>query len=95
MANVYRQIIHQESSLPLDKALLLTQLAQNIRKLKERGLQEGVSTRLLIHAARLIQCGVPEYNACTAAFTQTLSDDPILSGSIAQLILDFFPQASS
>ena len=85
-------IIHTESTLPLDSALLLARLAQKIRHLTDRGLQEGVSTRLLIHAARLMQGGISTHEACHAAFTQSLSDDPVLCSSIDQLILDFFPK---
>ena len=86
------EIIHVESGINKDTALLLTQLAGKIRQLKSRGLDEGVSTRLLIHAARLIQSNISPFQACHAAFTQTLSDDPTLCMSIDQLILDFFPQ---
>jgi nitric oxide reductase NorQ protein len=85
-------IIHKESGLPTDLALLLAKLAQKIRHLTTRGLNEGVSTRLLVHAARLMQGGISTHDACRVAFTQTLSDDPVLCSSIAQLILDFFPE---
>jgi len=87
-------IIHTESGLDKEQALLLSKLAQKIRHLKERGLQEGVSTRLLVHAARLMKSGLDNYTACHVAFTQTLSDDPILCSSIDQLIMDFFPSIS-
>lgn len=89
------QIIHQESGLAIEQARLIARLAQNLRNLRDKGLHEGASTRLLIHAARLIQHGIPAQEACTAAFTQTLSDDPVLCASIAQLILDFFPQKNA
>ena len=85
------EIIHTESGLNIETSTLLARLAQKIRHLRERGLQEGVSTRLLVHAGRLIHSGLPLHAACNAAFTQTLSDDPVLCASIEQLILDFFP----
>jgi len=88
------EIIHTESGLDTNTSTLLARLAQKIRHLKERGLQEGVSTRLLVHAGRLINSGLPHHDACHAAFTQTLSDDPVLCSSIEQLILDFFPTHS-
>ena len=84
-------IIHTESGLDIENSKLLARMATKIRHLKERGLQEGVSTRLLVHAGRLIHSGLSQHDACHAAFTQTLSDDPILCASIEQLILDFFP----
>ena len=84
-------IICQESGLSQSQSLLLAKLAQKIRQLKDRGLDEGVSTRLLIHAARLIHSGLEPKVACNAAFTETLSDDPTLCSSMNQLITDFFP----
>ena len=85
-------IIHKESGLNTETSVLLARLAQKIRHLTDRGLQEGVSTRLLIHAARLMNGGVSTHDACQVAFTQSLSDDPVLCSSIEQLILDFFPK---
>ena len=85
-------IIHKESGLHTETSMLLARLAQKIRHLTDRGLQEGVSTRLLIHAARLIHGGVSVHDACHVAFTQSLSDDPVLCNSIEQLVLDFFPK---
>lgn len=85
-------IIHKESGLDTERSMLLARLAQKIRHLTDRGLQEGVSTRLLIHAARLINGGVSIHDACQVAFTQSLSDDPVLCRSIGQLVLDFFPK---
>ena len=86
------EIIKEESGIDTKTAQLLARLAQKIRHLTDRGLQEGVSTRLLIHAARLIHGNVPIHDACRVAFTQSLSDDPILCSSIEQLIFDFFPK---
>ena len=52
--------------------------------------EEGVSTRLLVYAAKLIKQGIAPKVACDVAFSQTLTDDPALRMTIQQLILDFF-----
>ena len=83
-------IIHQESGVDPSTAQLLSQLAINIRALSERGLESGVSTRLLVHAARLIHEGIPTLNACRVAFSNTLTDDRMLQSAIQQLCEDYF-----
>ena len=53
------RIVLQESGVDEDSADLLARLGEKVRNLKEHGLQEGVSTRLLIYAGKLIARGVP------------------------------------
>ena len=83
-------IIHQESGVSMSTAQLLSQLAVHIRALSERGLEEGVSTRLLVHSARLIHEGIPALVACQSAFAHTLTDDIMLQEAIHQLCQDYF-----
>ena len=52
------QVIAHEGDVPLETALNLAVLGERVRQLKASGLEEGVSTRLLIYAARLIRSGV-------------------------------------
>ena len=54
------------------------------------GLEEGVSTRLLIYAGRLIAGGVAPEHACGAAIVEPLSDDMDLQRSMTEVIRDFF-----
>ena len=61
-----------------------------IRRLRSHGLDEGVSTRLLIYAGRLIGAGLPAEEACAAAMVQPLSDDPDMQRSMSEVIRDFF-----
>ena len=84
------QIIVTESGVSEDIASQLAQLAIRIRNLTDRGLDEGVSTRLLVHAGRLISSGILPIEACNAAFAQTLSDDADMQRTIQQLSSDFF-----
>ncbi len=50
----------QESGLDYETALKLVLLAGKIRNIREHGLTEGASTRLLIYAACLIQRGITD-----------------------------------
>ena len=69
------QIIAHESGVPMERALSLATLGEKIRHLKAHGLEEGVSTRLLVYAARLMNSGVAPRRACDAAVVRSLTDD--------------------
>jgi hypothetical protein len=68
-------IVAQESGVDQELARRLVKLGHMTRNLKERGLDEGASTRLLIHAGKLIRSGIDSREACRAAITNTLTDD--------------------
>jgi len=53
----------------------LVQLGNDIRNITNIDLEEGVSTRSLIHAARLISRGITPNRACSIAIAQTISDE--------------------
>ena len=84
------QIVHQESGVDEDTADLLARLAEKVRNLKEHGLQEGVSTRLLIYAGSLIIKGISPRRACDAAVAHALTDDPAVQRSITEIITSIF-----
>jgi nitric oxide reductase NorQ protein len=69
------QIIAHESGVPMERALSLATLGEKIRHLKAHGLEEGVSTRLLVYAGRLMNSGVAPRRACDAAVIRSLTDD--------------------
>lgn len=69
------EVIAHESALPLETALDLAKLGEKVRHLKTSGLEEGVSTRLLIYAGQLIRQGVAPRRACTVAVSRSLTDD--------------------
>jgi nitric oxide reductase NorQ protein len=69
------QIIAHESGVPMERALSLATLGEKIRHLKAHGLEEGVSTRLLVYAGRLMNSGVAPRRACDAAVVRSLTDD--------------------
>jgi nitric oxide reductase NorQ protein len=53
----------------------LAKLGEKVRHLKATGLEEGVSTRLLIYAGQLIGTGVPPRRACQVSISKSLTDD--------------------
>ncbi len=59
----------------MDMALALAKLGEKVRHLKASGLEEGVSTRLLIYAGQLIQRKLPARRACRVAVSTSLTDD--------------------
>ena len=60
------------------------------RGLKDSGLMEGASTRLVIQTARLIKSGIAETEACRAGMTESLTDDPDLLSAMDEMILSLF-----
>ena len=83
-------IVVRESGVDEDSAKRLVKLGRMTRNLKERGLDEGASTRLLIHAGKLIHSGIDAREACRAAITNTLSDDEEMQISISEMISSLF-----
>lgn len=68
-------IIHSETLIDKDLALLLVQIARKSRNLKGAGLNEGLSTRMLINAAKLHQAGLCLNSACEIALVNAITDD--------------------
>lgn len=68
----------------------LVQLAVMTRGLKDSGLMEGASTRLIIQTARLVTSGVPEIEACRSAMIESLSDDPDLLAAMDEMVRSLF-----
>ncbi|MSQ24984.1 MAG: AAA family ATPase [Dehalococcoidia bacterium] len=84
------KVIEHESGVPADVAMNLAKLGEKVRHLKEHGLQEGVSTRLLIYAGKLIAGGIPPRRACQSAVVWALTDDAEVQRSIAEVVATIF-----
>jgi nitric oxide reductase NorQ protein len=84
------EIVAAEGHIELQSARQLVELAHRIRRIREQGLTEGASTRLLIYAAQLLRCGVAARDACRAAICAPLTDDRHLQDTINDLIEDLF-----
>jgi nitric oxide reductase NorQ protein len=84
------RIIEHEAGVDKDVAQRLVKLGEKVRNLRNHGLEEGVSTRLLIYAGQLIRQGVPPSRACQAAVTTPITDDPDMHRSIQELVKAIF-----
>jgi nitric oxide reductase NorQ protein len=84
------EIVAQEAALDTEKARLLVRLGHMTRNLKEKGLDEGASTRLLIHAGKLMVSGIDPKTACRVAVTHTLTDDIEMQHSMDEMISSLF-----
>ena len=69
------QIVASESGLDVEACSRLVEIAHAARALKGHGLQEGVSTRLLVYAATLMRGGVSAAAACRMALVRPITDD--------------------
>lgn len=84
------EIVARESGLGRDMASQLVRFAGMTRNLKGSGLEEGASTRLLVHAAKLMHSGIAPRIACRSAISETLSDDPDMLSAVNQLSESLF-----
>ena len=78
-------VVCHEAGVARPMAARLVQLAERVRRLRDRGLVEVASTRLLVHAGCLIAAGVEPRDACEAAIAGPLSDDPELHAAVMDL----------
>src|SRR5881396_294292 len=84
------RVIEHEARVDKETAQRLVRLGQKVRNLRTHGLEEGVSTRLLIYAGELMGQGVAPARACEAAVTRPITDDPDMQRSIAELVNAIF-----
>ena len=68
-----------------DTAALLIRYAGMTRNLKGSGLEEGASTRLLVHAAKLMKSGIAPQLACRVAIAESLTDEPDMLTAVNEL----------
>jgi nitric oxide reductase NorQ protein len=87
-----REIVRHETALSEEDAARLAQLGAKVRNLREHGLQEGVSTRLLIYAGKLMSTGVAPRLACQVAVVQALTDDKEVAQSLQEVVDAIFPE---
>jgi nitric oxide reductase NorQ protein len=85
-----RTIIMKESSVDEKTAESLVSLGEMVRNLRQHGLEEGISTRLLVYAAKLISVGLSPVIACETAVTRAMSDDPEMQDAIKEIVEGIF-----
>ena len=83
-------IVCQESNVEKDTAQKLVQLGQDLRRLKDHDLEEAVSTRLLIYAAKMIESGLDARQACMVCLAQPLTDEKETLAAIERIIQIYF-----
>lgn len=79
-------IVVHESGLERGLAHALVSLGGRLRELRDRGLAEVPSTRLLVATARLLASGIGVREACFAGLISPLSDDPTLVAAMRDLV---------
>jgi nitric oxide reductase NorQ protein len=84
------EIVRHEAGVDAATAELLVRLGAMTRSLRDSGLTEGASTRLLVHAGKLIAGGIAPRAACRAAVTETLTDDHELQQAVDELVASLF-----
>jgi nitric oxide reductase NorQ protein len=89
-AAVEAEIVAHEGSVDKAVADKLVQVAQRSRNLKGHGLDEGMSTRLLVYAAQLINKGVEPQAACQMALVRPLTDDPDMRDTLDAAVNTYF-----
>jgi len=86
------EIIAHESGVDHDMAYQLALLGEKVRHLKASGLEEGVSTRLLIYAGDLIRQGISPRRAATVAVTWSLTDELDSKRAIDEIVKAIMPE---
>jgi len=89
-AEIEAAVVRSETGVNGVVAARLVQVAQRVRKLRDEGLSDAPSTRLLVHAAELIASGVDPVRACEVAIAEPLTDEPELAAAIGSLIATVF-----
>ena len=89
-AEIEAEIVTHEGLVDSQVAEKLVQIAQRSRNLKGHGLDEGMSTRLLVYAAQLIGKGVDPQSACRMALVRPLTDDPDMRDTLDAAVSTFF-----
>ena len=88
--DVEQQVIKHESGASDEIARDLAKLGEKARNLKDYGLQEGASTRLLIYAGRLMRQGIPARRACQVAVVWALTDETEIQRSVQEVVYSIF-----
>ena len=85
-AEAEAEIVAREGGVDEATARDLVTVGQKVRNLRGHGLEEGVSTRLLIYAAQLIAAGIAPTDAAEVALTAPITDDRELQRSIKEIV---------
>jgi nitric oxide reductase NorQ protein len=88
--DIEAEIVAHESGSSLDVAKKLVHIGERARNLKGHGLDEGLSTRMLIYAGSLIARGVAAPAACRVALVRPITDDPDMRDALDAAVTTYF-----
>ncbi|MBC8007910.1 MAG: CbbQ/NirQ/NorQ/GpvN family protein [Prolixibacteraceae bacterium] len=80
------EIVSHESGVGPETAAKLVTIAERARNLKGHGLEEGISTRMLIYAGSLIGQGVEPVAACEVTLIRPITDDADIRDALGATI---------
>lgn len=89
-ADLEAEIVSKETGVDAEIAKKLVQIAHRARNLKGHGLDEGISTRLLVYAGQMIAEGVEPLAACQMTLVTPLTDDPDMRETLEAAVHTFF-----
>jgi nitric oxide reductase NorQ protein len=89
-AELEQKIVARETGVDARLAGQLVKFAAMTRNLKGQGIDEGASTRLLVHAGKLIAAGIEPRAACRGAVAEALTDDPEMIAAVNELSASLF-----
>ena len=84
------EIVAHESGVSPEIAALLVSIGEKSRNLKGHGLEEGMSTRMLVYAGQLIAGGVEPVAACSVALVRPITDDADMRDALDAAVKAFF-----
>lgn len=79
-------VVAKEGAIDEQTARDLVTIGRKVRNLRGHGLEEGVSTRLLIYAAQMIAKGISPIDAAEVAIVSPITDDRELQRSIREIV---------
>ncbi|MDH5263865.1 MAG: CbbQ/NirQ/NorQ/GpvN family protein [Betaproteobacteria bacterium] len=87
---VEAEIVAHEAGVDAALAGKLVSVAERARNLKGHGLDEGISTRMLVHAGSLMARGVEAVAACRVALVRPITDDPDMRDALDAAVTTYF-----
>ncbi len=84
------EIVSHETGVSKEISDKLVSIAERARNLKGHGLDEGISTRMLVYAGSLIAKGVDPRSACLVALVRPITDDPDMRDALDAAVTTYF-----
>ena len=88
--DIEMEIVAHEAGVSGEVAGRLVSVGEKTRNLKGHGLEEGASTRMLIHAGHLIARGIDPVAACRVTLVQPITDDQDMRDALDAVVATFF-----